>query len=61
MSRPSARELHEAHADERNRVSRLAKHENEIRRLVNERWQRKVQAVQMTGGRASSDFEGCTE
>jgi hypothetical protein len=61
MSRPTARELHDAHADERNRVSRLAKHEDEVRRLVNERWQRKVQATLMTGSRPSDDFDGAVE
>ena len=62
MSAPlSARELHGMHADERNLVARLARHENEVRRLVNERWQRKVDAVQMTSGQPSDDFAGAVE
>jgi hypothetical protein len=40
-----ARMLAAAHQDERNRVRAHEKHEAEVRRLVNERWWRRIQPL----------------
>jgi anti-sigma-K factor RskA len=52
---------HLAHEDERNRVSSLARHENEVRRLLHERWERRITPLMNTASKPSPDFDGCTE
>lgn len=58
----TAREAHALHEDERNRHAQLARvhaHEAEIRRLLDERWQRRMLPLLASVDERPSDFKGC--
>jgi hypothetical protein len=42
-------------------VFALGDHEKRIRRLTDERWQRRVDPLMNTSSEPSADFEGCTD
>jgi hypothetical protein len=58
---PADRAKHNAAQDVRNEVHRIERHERDIRRLTNERWQRRIAPLMNTAGMQSPDFDGCTE
>lgn len=61
-ARPTARELHEAHAFEaviHRRVARTQAHEAEVRRLAEERWQRRLLPLLSNEAPLETDFGGC--
>lgn len=60
--RPTARELHQAHELERatqRRDARTAAHEAEARRLIEERWQRRLLPLLANDVPVETDFGGC--
>lgn len=42
-------------------VLALGDHEKHIRLICEERWRRRVDALQMTDGRPADDWEGCVD
>lgn len=62
MTAPTARELHQEHAYERalqRRVQKIQDHEAEVRRLTEERWQRRILPLLASVNEVESDFPGC--
>ena len=60
----TSRELHDAATDHRNeiaQVKRLTEHEAEVRRVFNDRHERRFQPLLPSSNRESDDFEGATE
>lgn len=61
--KPTARELRQQHAYEaaqQRRLERLREHEAELRRMADERWQRRILPLLSNPYPAPTDFDGCT-
>lgn len=59
-SKPSAREIHQEHLYEAAQFRKIKRHEAEVRRLTDERWQRRIDPLMpVSRVQFDPDFDGC--